>query len=603
MVTTTIVPPRQQIPVEQTWNAESVFADRAAWQAEYEAVKVEIPSIATYAGKIGSDPEFLIEYLDVSSKIRRRIHKLYFYSSMSSAVDSSDASAKGMVGQAMGLMGLYGKFSAFERPELLAAGKERVLGWVNTQPQLEIYAKAFDDLFRQQATVRSAEVEEVLGMLNEPFGAARQSAGELTNTDLTFADAHDSKGGTFNVTQSSLRIALGHPDRELRRTAWQNYMDSHLAFKNTLANMYSASVKSSTMMMRVRGYESVLQMQLFPHNLPLSVFHNLIDTYKKNLPTWHRYWEVRRKALGVEKIYPYDIWAPIVEEEPAVSFEQAVEYIAAGMQPLGEEYVEILRRGCLEERWVDRSVNQGKRQGAFSGGSYDTHPFIMMSFDDQLSGMSTLAHELGHSLHSYLCRREQPEVYAGYSMFVAEVASNFNQAMTRAHLFEKEQDRVFQLALIQEAMDNFHRYFFIMPTLARFELEIHERVAAGKPVNADIMNGIMSDFFAEGYGSTMTDDRERTGITWATFGHLYVPYYTFQYATGISAAHALADKIQTGDESAAQNYLQFLSAGSSLYPMDALKLAGIDMTTPEAVEKTFAVLSTIVDRLETLTSA
>jgi oligoendopeptidase F len=305
--------------------------------------------------------------------------------------------------------------------------------------------------------------------------------------------------------------------------------------------------------------------------------------------------------LGYDSIHPYDIWAPATRKEPTVSWEQAVNWICEGMQPLGAEYVKAVRQGCLEQRWVDRAVNKGKRQGAFSYGTYDTNPYIMMSYSNDLGSMSTLAHELGHSMHSYLSNKTQPEVYANYSMFVAEVASNFNQALTRAYLFEaKKADRDFQLALIQEAMDNFHRYFFIMPTLARFEYEVHEREDAGKPLTADILNNIMSDLYAEGYGTTMTDDRERTGITWATFGHLYTAYYTFQYATGISAAHALADKVLSGEAHAAANYLKFLSSGSSVYPLDALKIAGVDMTTPEAIERTFKVLAGLVDRLEAL---
>jgi oligoendopeptidase F len=342
-------------------------------------------------------------------------------------------------------------------------------------------------------------------------------------------------------------------------------------------------------------------MQLFNHALSDSVFHTLIDTFKKNLPTWHRYWDVKRRALGYDTIHPYDIWAPLTTKEPTISWEQAIEWICDGMKPLGDVYVNAFRQGCLQERWVDRAVNKGKRQGAFSYGTYDTFPFIMMSYSDDLSSLSTLAHELGHSMHSYLSNKNQPEIYSGYSMFVAEVASNFNQAMTRAHLFEvKKDDRDFQLALIAEAMDNFHRYFFIMPTLARFEYEVHEMVNNGKPVTAETLNNLMADLYAEGYGDTMTDDRERTSITWAQFGHLYVAYYTFQYATGISAAHALADKVRNGGATAAENYLEFLSSGSSVYPLDALKIAGVDMTTPEPIEKAFEVLSGLVDRLESL---
>jgi len=262
----------------------------------------------------------------------------------------------------------------------------------------------------------------------------------------------------------------------------------------------------------------------------------------------------------------------------------------------------VLRRGCLEQRWVDIYPNEGKKLGAFSYGAPGTYPFINMSYANTLGSLSTLAHELGHSMHSYLTWQNQPQVYSSYSMFVAEVASNFNQAMVRANLFKTNSDPNFQIALIEEAMDNFHRYFFIMPTLARFELETHQRIERGEPLTADIMIGLMADLFSEGYGSEMHVDRERVGITWATFPHLYSNYYVFQYATGISAAHALAGRILEGANGAAEAYLGFLKAGSSLYPVDALKRAGVDMATPEAVERTYGVLAEYVDRLDKLTN-
>jgi oligoendopeptidase F len=601
MVVATQIPSRSEISIDQTWNAESVFPNLAAWEAEKEAITKEVPKYKDYEGRLSESPDVLADYWDFSSKLNRRISKLYFYGAMNSAVDSLNEDYKALVGQVMGIFAQASQLAAFENPELLAMGKDKLLDWIRKNERLAIYEKAVDDLFRQQAHVKSAEVEAVLGAMSEPFGAARQIADELTDTDLQFPDATDSNGNPYPITQSNIEMVKANPDRAIRRSGWNNYADRYLEFKNTLAAAYITSVKQSTMMYRVRGYDSVLQMQLFANNIPVSVFHTLIDTYKKNLPTWHRYWDVKRRVLGYDTIHPYDIWSPMTVNEPAVSWEQSIDWICEGMKPLGTEYVDTVRKGCLEQRWVDRAINQGKRQGAFSYGTYDTMPFIMMSYSPDLGAMSTLAHEIGHSMHSYLSNKHQQPVYADYSLFVAEVASNFNQAMTRAYLFEaKKDDRDFQLALIQEAMDNFHRYFFIMPTLARFEYEVHERVNAGKPLTADILNGIMSDLFAEGYGTTMTDDRERTGITWATFGHLYAPYYTFQYATGISAAHALADKVLSGEANAAANYVKFLSSGSSAYPLDILKIAGVDMTTPEAIERTFKVLSGLVDRLEAL---
>jgi oligoendopeptidase F len=283
-----------------------------------------------------------------------------------------------------------------------------------------------------------------------------------------------------------------------------------------------------------------------------------------------------------------------------VPFEQAVEWITEGMRPLGDEYADTLRRGVLDERWVDVYPNKGKRSGAYSSGVQGTRPFILMSYTDDLFSLSTLAHELGHSMHNYHSSHAQPFVYTRYGLFLAETASNFNQAMVRAHLMEVK-DPDFQIALIEEAMSNFHRYFFLMPALARFELEIHERVERGEGLTADSMIQLMAELFREGYGNEVEIDEQEVGITWAQFpGHLYANFYVYQYATGISAAHALARGILDGKSGAAENYLRFLQAGGSLYPLDALKLAGVDMTSPEPVEETFAVLSNLVDRLEDL---
>jgi len=601
MPPSTQVPDRSDIPKQQTWNAESVFESFDAWRAEYNAVRDELLTIDDYNGVISSSPEKLAEWMTVYSLLAQRVSKLFFFPRMWLACDSDNETVKGLQGQASSLASQFMAKVAFASPELLAMDEATLRAWVSENDALSVYQQYVEDLLRQKAHVRSAEVEAIMGMLSEPFSGVGQARQILTNTDLKFADATDSDGNAVGITQSNMDALKGSEDRDLRRTAWNSYADAHLDFHNTLAQIYLTSVKQNVLQARIRGYDTVLESRLAPHNIPVEVFHNLINTYKANIPTWHRYWDVRRRALGYDTIHPYDIWAPLTDNEPKITFEDAVGMIADGMHWLGEDYVETVRTGCLDQRWVDYAVNKGKRQGAFSSGTYDTYPFIMMSFDNTLGAMSTLAHELGHSMHSLNSRKTQPYVYSGYSMFVAEVASNFNQVMVRAHLFGQDNDRDFELGMIQEAMGNIHRYFFIMPTLARFEYEVHTRVENGEPVTPDTLNEIMSQFYAEGYGETLTDDSKRTGITWAQFNHLYVPYYTFQYATGISAAHALANNIMSGEDAGAvERYLTFLQSGSRDYPINVLETAGVDMSTPAAVEETFGVLADLVDRLEGL---
>lgn len=307
-----------------------------------------------------------------------------------------------------------------------------------------------------------------------------------------------------------------------------------------------------------------------------------------------------RASAGGRRVGRWDIWALLTQKPLTVPFDQAVEWVSAALQPLGKDYVDVLRQGVLQDRWIDVYPSQGKASAQFSAGWYGTYPFIFLNYDDTIFSASTLSHELGHSMHSYLTWKNQPVVYSDYSLFVAEVASNFHQAMLRAHLLATNSDPQFQISVIEEGMSNFHRYFFIMPTLARFELEMHERAERGEGLTAEIMNQRMTELFTEGYGGEMHVDPDRVGITWATFGHLYQDYYVYQYATGISAANALSRRILAGEPNAAENYRKFLSSGSSLYPLDALKLAGVDMTTTRPVEEAFQVLSDLVDRLEKL---
>jgi oligoendopeptidase F len=481
-------------------------------------------------------------------------------------------------------------------PDLLAK-------WRKEEPRLKVYDHFFDDLIRQQAHVRSAEVEEILGLVQEPLGGLYTTMSLLTDSEMKYPAARTADGNELEVTQGTLETILASPDREARRTAWEGFRDTHLAFQNSLASNLLNSVKANAFNQRVRKYPTTLEASLFANNVPPQVFHNLIQTTRKNFPVWHKYWRVRREALGQADLQPYDIWAPLTSAKVTVPYETAVEWICDGLAPLGDEYVSTARRGLLEQGWVDVYPNLNKSAAQFSSGSKGTHPFIIMLYDDTIFSMSTLAHELGHSMHSYLTWKHQPMIYAQYSLFVAEVASNFNQAMVRAHLLKTKEDPQFQISLLEEAFSNFHRYFFIMPILAQFELEIHQRVERGEGVTAEDMNALMADLFAEGYGSELEFDRDRTGITWATFGHLYQDYYVYQYSTGISGAHALSRRVLSGQANAAEDYLRFLSAGSSLYPLDALKLAGVDMSTPQAVEETFEILAQMVDRLEELTRA
>jgi oligoendopeptidase F len=592
---------RDEIPAKYKWNAASVFPSEASWETAADSLVAQLEEVKEMQGSLAKSAAALAVALEVTDALLENVGKVLTYAFNAQAVDNLDANAARGMGKAQSIVGQVFAGLGFLQPEILAIDPDLLAKWRSEEPRLKIYDHFFDDLIRQQEHVRSAEVEEVLGLVQEPLGGLYTTMSVMTNSEMKYPNAQASEGRDLEVTQGSIDEILASPDREARRTAWEGFRDTHLAFQNTLASNLLNSVKANVFNQRVRKYPTTLEGSLFANNVPPQVFHNLIQTTRKNFPVWHKYWRVRREALGQTDLQPYDIWAPLTSEKVTVPYETAVEWICDGLAPLGEDYVSTARRGLLEQGWVDVYPNQNKSAAQFSSGSKGTHPFIIMLYDDTIFSMSTLAHELGHSMHSYLTWKHQPMIYAQYSLFVAEVASNFNQAMVRAHLLKTKDDPQFQISLLEEAFANFHRYFFIMPILAQFELEIHQRVERGEGVTAEDMNALMTDLFAEGYGSELQFDRDRTGITWATFGHLYQDYYVYQYSTGISAAHALSRRVLSGQPNAAEDYLRFLSAGSSLYPLDALKLAGVDMSTPQAVEETFEVLAQMVDRLEELT--
>ena len=594
---------RAEVPVEQTWNLEAIFPSVEEWEKALEGIEAEIEQIVPFRNTLSQSPQQLYKCLKVTEQVSRKMEKIFLYANLGSAVDNSDQAAQARAVQARGKYAKLQATTAFIEPELIAIGFPTLKEWCQQDQEVSLYKTYFEQLERKQSKVRSFEVENVMAMASEPMTTVVQTYNSLTNVDIKFGSAFDEKGNPYPIEQGNFGALISHEDRSVRKTAWENYNDAFLKQKNTLAGLQIAGLQKDIFVANVRGFKNSLEASLFPNNIPEEVFHNLISVFRKHIPTWHKYWRIRKQWLGLDEFQEYDIKAPLTDQKPVVPFQQAIEWITEGMKPLGEEYVGILNKGATSERWVDWAVNQGKRQGAFSSGVYDTNPFIMMSYNNDVFSLSTLAHELGHSMHSYYTKHTQPYIHGRYALFVAEVASNFNQAMVRDYLLRTQTDPIFQLALIEEAMSNFHRYFFIMPTLAQWELDMHQRLEQGKAMNAKVMIDRCAELFHEGYGDEVVFDHERVGITWSQFSHMYMNYYVYQYATGISGAHALAENILAGHPGAVDRYLTFLSAGNSVYPLDALQAAGVDLSSSEPVDKSFNYLGSIVDRLEGLLTA
>ena len=599
------LPTRAEVDARFTWDAASVFADEAAWDSALETVLTRLPDLAEFKGHLGDSPDTLADWFDATERLQRLFGKLTVYSTMSYSVDVTNQVAVARTDRTRTGAAQLGAAMSFALPDMIAIGFPRLREWVATSTRLAHLGHYFDRLEKLQSHVRSPEVEEILTQVSDPLASAVSVHSVLANADMKFPPAVGVEGAE-EVAQGTIGALLTSPDPSIRRTAYESYADAHLALQNTMATSLAAGIKRDVFYGRARGYASSLHAALEPAFIPLEVFHNIIEAFRANVGTWHRYWRLRRRVLGLDVLKAHDTRAPLQDFRLQVPYEQAVEWVAAGVAPLGEEYVQILRKGALEDRWVDVYPNKGKRMGAFSTGVPDTFPFILMSYNDDIFAMSTLAHELGHSMHSHYARGTQPFVYSNYGLFQAEVASNMHQALTRRYLLDTQNDPEFQIAVLEEAMANFYRYFFIMPTLARLELELHERVERGGPITAAYLNDVTANLMGEVYGDEVDmggPDRERAGSTWAQFHtHLYSNFYVYQYATGIAGAHHLANRVAAGDKGAAQAYIAFLTSGGSMYPLDGLRLAGVDMSSTEPVDAAFAALADTVTRLEKLLS-
>ncbi len=598
--TVTAVPPRAEVPVEETWALETVFADDEAWEDALRAQGERLPALSAFQGRIGEGAATLLATLRVADDLNEEIGKIVRFAQLRRSEDATNTRYGEMADRAAGLETRSNAAGAFLRPEIAALSDETIAAWLAEEPGLEPYREALRRIARERAHIRSAEVEEVLARAAEMAEASETTHSMLEDGELPLGEITDASGQRVRLAQGNLDRFLSSPDRRVRQEAWENSADAYLAFRNTFAARQAGAVKRAVVYARARGYTSSLQAALDPDDISPAVFHNLLDTVWQHFPVWHRYFAVRRRLLGLPagELHGYDLEAPLAEQ-PHFPWELGVETILDSLAPLGEEYVAEVRQG-MGDRWTDRCANVGKGGGAFSDGSYGTYPFISMTWQDNLTSVSTLTHEIGHSMHSLLAWRHQPVTYSDYGMSAAETASNMNQALLGAHLLAARDDRDWTIAVIEERMANNMRYLFTMPILARFELAAHERVEAGEALSADWMNQTLLGFYREGYGQEVVIDPARMGITWARFPHLFMNFYVFQYGVGISAAAALAQAVLTEGEPARERYLNFLRTGGARTSIDALREAGIDMSSPEPIERAFGLLSGYVDRLEAL---
>ncbi|UTF54193.1 oligoendopeptidase F [Natronosalvus rutilus] len=589
------VPTRSEIEEEYTWDLESIYATDDDWEDAYEAATDQVEDLAAYEGQTVDDATTLLEVLELRDRLMREISMIAAYARMRSDEDTTNQEYQALSARAQSLAAGAQSAASFIEPELQELSREDFEAMVEDEPDLENYAHYVDDVLRMKPHTRSAEVEALLADLSEVTGAPGEVYSMLSNADMGFPTVEDSDGEPVEITQSNFVNLLKRPDRDFRQRVYEAYFDEWESVRNTVAASYKNSVKADVKLARARNYETAREAALDGPNVPVEVYDTLVDSVHDNLEHLHRHAELKREALGVDELRMWDVYMPLTGEEgPDVEYDDAAQYVVDAVAPLGEEYQSRVAEG-LESRWVDVYENEGKRTGAYSGGTYDTQPFILMNYQNDVASMYTLAHELGHSMHSELTKEEQPYIYSGYEIFTAEVASTVNEALLTHHLLETVEDPEFRKAILNEFLERVRSTLYRQTLFAEFEHEAHRLEEAGEPLTADRLDELYGDLKAQYYEPAEMDDR--IPREWMRIPHFYRAFYVYQYSTGISAALAIADDIVENGADAAEDYLAFLRRGSREYPLELLEIAGVDMRSSEPIDR---ALSTYGDRLEEL---
>ena len=589
---------RSEIPVEDTWATEDLFVSDEAWEQELATLENDKKELAAFAGRLAESGETLFAYLSGMEKVNEKAHLLGNYSMRKADVDTRDAKYQAMTGKFMGVVvGLKAAIS-FETPEIMAISDETLEGFYQACPQLERYRRYLTDLRRRKAHVLSPAEEKLLAAAGELAQAPTNIYGMFANADITFPDAEDSQGIKHPVSQATFVPCEESADRTLRKNAYESLYNGLAAFKNTAAGMLNAQNKQLKFFAEARKYPSAFEASLDNTNVPTSVYMNLIEAVHKNMDKMHRYVRLRKKLLGVDELRFYDIYTPLLADvDKEIAFADAKQTVYDAMAPLGEDYRKVLKEG-FENRWIDVYPNVGKRSGAYSAGAA-VHPFVLLNYSNTLDNQFTLAHEMGHALHSWYSHKTQNPIDSGYVIFVAEVASTLNEALLMEYLLNKTTDKKERAYLINHFLDQFKGTLYRQTMFAEFELNIGKMVQEGKTLTADVLCAEYRRLNEEYYGPDMVVD-DQIAMEWARIPHFYYNYYVFQYATGYSAAIALSRKILAEGESAVKDYIQFLSGGCSKSPIDLLKGAGVDMTSPEPVEQALELFGQLLDEMEEL---
>ena len=584
---------REDMDSRYQWRLEDMYASQDAFEADFAKAGAGIAAFAAYEGHVSENPAGIVK---AYFELKETVEKLYVYSSMRRDVDAGKAEYQQLFQRAQGLSVRSETACAFLTPELLSMD-EGALKDLMKDPSMKDYDTFLRGVLREKPHVLPGEQEKLLSMAQDVLSGPADAFGMLNNVDLPMPEVKNADGSTEKLTQATYGIRLRSRDREVRKSAFEGMMNAFKSFSSTVSVLYSSAVKGDLFIARARKFPSCLEASLYPDEVPVSVYENLLESVKGTLPALTEYLNIRKKRLGVDELHMYDLYVPIADSfDMKLSFEEAYDLVLEALRPLGEDYVSVLR-AARHAGWADVYENKNKRSGAYSWGCYDTHPYVLLNHTDDLNGCMTLAHELGHAMHSYFSNGAQPFAKAGYSLFVAEVASTCNEVLMLRHLMKKYAgDKAATAFLCNQLLESFRTTLFRQAMFAAFEKRVHEMAEKGEPLTADSMTAEYLALNGLYYGGGCTVD-ELIGAEWMRIPHFYTSFYVYKYATGFSAAVAIADRILREGESAVKDYRRFLSAGCSVPPLEALRWAGVDMEKKETVDSAMRVFADTVKQL------
>lgn len=592
---------RSEIADQYKWNLSDIYPSDEAWRAAKDELTQELDEVDQFKGTLTQSAENLLKCLEWNSDVSKEASKLYIYVGMNSDLDTRNMKYTGMKQELQQLFSDFGAKAAFIEPEILTADWSTIDGFIKEEPKLEVYRMGLQKMFRTKTHTLSEKEERIMALSGMISGTAQQvystfSNAEMPKPEVTLSDGE--KVALGSAQYSKYRASGNRADREI---VFDAYWNNYAKFKATFGETLYGNVKTHMFQAKARNYQSSLEAALYPNNIPTDVYHSLVDNVNKNLPAFHRYLEIKKRMMGVDTLHYYDLYAPVVKDvDLKYTYEDAKKIILQALKPLGNEYISVIEK-AINNRWIDVYPTPGKRSGAYSNGAfYDGHPFILMNYTDLYDDVSTMAHELGHTMQSYFSNKTQPYPLADYEIFVAEVASTFNEVLLFNYMINNVTDDDVKLSLLMNWLDRFKGTLFRQTQFAEFELKIHEVAEAGKPLTGDDFSKIYTDIVDRYYGNDegicKVDDY--INMEWAFIPHFYYDFYVYQYSTSFTASISLAEKVMSGDKEALKNYMNFLSAGGSDYPIALLKNAGVDMTSSEPFEKTIDAMNKVMDEIE-----